>query len=245
MAVAVVSAQVTAQRLIGPDARIRRSDWSGALATARAQTVMGAGRAASVVYTALPITIVQIFAPGATAVFAASERLMRMGLQVLGVIPQRLQSWIGSGVGLEKAKRAALARRYMPAMGVVAGLVFALSAPAVSHFVFSGAVSIPYRVSCVSGFLMALIVTSTSLGLSLVAQRQSNDITRAILPSAVVGVVAIGPLAATLGPAGGVLGESLAEMMGIFIQRRRLALGRPGWLDSLRDADVSHDLDWK
>lgn len=236
-------AQLVAQCLIGRDARIRRSDWAQAWPTTKAQSVMGLGRAASVVYTALPISIVQAVAPSSTAVYAASERLMRMAWQVIAVLPLRLQSWVGSGTGMEKASRIKQSRKYMMTTGVIAGVLFAALAPLVARFVFSGQVHIPYYVSAASGLLLATISTSASLGLSLVAQRQANDITKAIIPSACVGLVVIGPMAYAMGPVGAIAGALLAEYTGIAVQAFYLRRGSARWLVSLT-AD-EEDLTWK
>lgn len=211
-------AQIVARRLIGPDAKPTRSDWRAGPATARAQLIMGSGRAVSVLYTAFPITFVQIFAPGATAVFAATERLMRMGITVLQAVPLRLQSWVGQATESERAHRIRRAQQIAIVMGVVAGTSYAALAPTVSKFVFSGAVTIPYRVAAASGLLMCIICISTGLGLSMVATGQANRITAAIIPSAVVAVSTIGFLAAAFGPVGAIAAEILAELTGLAIQ---------------------------
>lgn len=218
MCLSMPIALLTAHWIIGPRARLRRSDWDGALSATRNQLIMGSGRAVSVVYTGLPVAFVQLAAPGATAVFAATERLMRMGLLVLYSVPARLQSWIGSVTEAERARRIHTAQRICLSMGVGCGIVYALSAPTVSRFMFSGAVTIPYSVSATSGVLLAVICTSMGLGLSMVATGQANRITAAIVPAAVVALSTVGVMAIHFGATGAVAAEVAAELVGVAVQ---------------------------
>lgn len=211
-------ALLTARWIIGPRARLRRADWKGAVHASRSQVIMGSGRAVSAIYTGLPVTLVQIFAPGATAVFAATERLMRMGLLVLYSVPARLQSWIGSADHGDRSRRIAKARRVCLLVGLSCGAAYAALAPFVSRSIFSGEVDIPYSVAALSGVLLAAICTSMGLGLSMVATGQANRLTAAIIPAAVVALSTIGLLAAHFGAAGAVIAEIAAELAGISVQ---------------------------
>jgi O-antigen/teichoic acid export membrane protein len=187
--------------------------------TIRAQSVIAAGRAVSVLYTALPIAIVGFVAPSVVPVFAASERLMRMSLTILSGVPNRLQSWIGGGQSLdERRARARKSITYNALLGLVCGLGFAVLAPFVSHVLFAGTIEVPFAVSIASGALLWCICLSRGVGLALVASQQANSITTAIFFAAITGVAVLVPLTLTLGAAGAVLGELAAEIVGVGIQ---------------------------
>jgi len=222
MFLSVPFAQFVARRLIGSGARIKRRDWRSAPSAARGQIVMGSGRAVAVLYTSLPITMVRLVAPEAVAVFAATERLMRMCVKILGSVPLRMQSWIGSADGDLKEYRIRRAQQLGILMGITVGPLYAVTAPTISEYVFSGAVSIPYKISSLSGLLLFIICVSTSYGLTLVARGKANHITWAIIPSAGVAVAAIPALALWLGASGGILGEIVAESTGTAIQARSI-----------------------
>ncbi|WP_265444989.1 hypothetical protein [Flexivirga meconopsidis] len=222
MLATVPFAQLAAARLIDDYSAPTRADWRAAPRIAKAQAVIGSGRAVSVVYTTLPVFIVGLVAPPALGLFAASERLMRTGVTVLSAIPLRLQSWIGSAPPGAKEHRIRKAQQIGALTAVVAGLGFTVFAPPVSHYLFSGKIDIPYTLSPMGGILLFTIVLSTSQGLALIARDRANDITWAIVPSAIVGVATIAPGAVAFGPKGAIAGEILAETCGLLIQFRSL-----------------------
>lgn len=225
MLLTVPLAQLIARYLIDGYEVPTREDWQVAPKVARAQFVLGSGRAVSVVYTTLPVFIVGLVAQPAVAVFAASERLMRASVSMLQAVPLRLQSWIGSASEVDREHRIRTAQKIGLLLGIVCGTGFALLAPLVSHIVFTGKIDIPLHVSVASGILLLTICVSTSLGLSLVARGRPEDITWAIIPSALLAAISIGPLAVLFGPVGGIAGEILAELCGVWVQYRALQRG--------------------
>lgn len=228
MLLSVPLAQAISRKLIDGSVRLTRADWRAAPTIARQQMTMGFGRAVSVVYTSLPVAIVGAVNPAVAPVFAASERLTRTTVNVLATIPLRLQSWIGSVDGPERSARVRKAQLIGLVLGLTAGAVFAVAAPIAARFIFAGRIPLPFTVTSVAGLLIATICISTSLGLSLVAYDLADFITWAILPSAIVGVLLIGPGAIFLGTRGAIAGEVLAEITGTlmqwyFLRKRRTA----------------------
>ncbi|KYH45877.1 hypothetical protein [Branchiibius sp. NY16-3462-2] len=217
MCLAMPIALIVARLIIGPEARLRRSDWAAATTASRQQLIIGSSRVVSVAYTGLPVTLVQIAAPEATPVFAATERLMRMGVLVLYSVPSRLQSWIGGADVGERAGRVHQAQRICLLMGVLAGVAYAALTPTVSRLMFSGAVNVPYSVSSASGVLLAVICTSMGLGLSMVATGQANLTIAAIIPAAIVALSTVGVMAIHFGATGAVIAEIAAELVGVAI----------------------------
>lgn len=211
-------ALIVGGNLAGPDSWPKRSDWLAAPGVIRQQLVMGSGRAIQVIYSGLPVTFVQIAAPEATAVFAATERLTRMTLSVLFALPARLQNWIGSAEPAQRTHRIRVSVRLCAAMGLTAGVAYALLAPTVSRVIFTGAADLPYSVAAASGVLLGLLCVSVGLGLAMVATGQSNAITIAVIPSAIIAIGTIGVMAAWGGPVGAVLAEIAAEAAGTAMQ---------------------------
>jgi O-antigen/teichoic acid export membrane protein len=182
------------------------------------------GRIVSVLYTSLPVTIVAIVAPGATASFAAIDRLMRMASALLGAIPTRLQSWVGSDRSTDhRRSRQALLMNVL--LGLVSGIAFAILAPTVARFVFSGVVDLGFDLTSLAGTVLFAICASRGFGLSLVAEGKANWIAAANIGAAVVGVASIYLLAGKWGTDGALIGELAAEIVGLSIQAMILFVG--------------------
>lgn len=209
---------LSARRILGRGSLPTAADWRAAPGVARSQLVMGSGLLFNVLYIGLPVSIVQLVAPSATPVFAATERLMRMGALILHAVPARLQSWIGSADARDLDHRTRTAARICAGVGVVSGVGYAALAPTVSRLVFSGEVDIPYTVAIASGLLLAIICTTMGLGLAMVATGQANLITAATIPAAIIALSAVGPMARWQGPTGAVIAEIAAESAGVAVQ---------------------------
>lgn len=187
-------------------------------ATLRDQAVLVAGRGITTVYKSLPVVLVGFVSPGAVAVFAALDRPLRMGLQVLTAIPNRLQSWIGTPDRRLSARRSRISLLINGGLGVVAGAVFALAMPTVATVLFTGTIAVDAGLSLLGGVLIAVICASRGLGLSLVAASRANHTSAAALVSALVAVVGV-PLGVNLaGVAGAVIGLIAAEAAGALVQ---------------------------
>jgi hypothetical protein len=171
----------------------------------------------SVLYTSLPVTIVALVAPSATASFAAIDRLMRMASALLGAIPTRLQSWVGSDESTDHCRsRQALLMNVL--LGLFSGIAFAILAPAVARYVFSGVVDLGFDLTALAGTVLFAICASRGFGLSLVAEGKANWIAVANIGAAVVGVTSIYFLAGRWGTDGALIGELTAELVGLGIQ---------------------------
>jgi O-antigen/teichoic acid export membrane protein len=188
----------------------------------RAQAVVVVGRSVSIVYTALPIALVALLNPAIVPVFSAVERLMRMALSLLVGVPSRLQSWIGSAPVELRRERIRRSLQYNLWLGIFCGLGFALLADPVAQIVFAGEIPIPIGVTLLSGLLLTIVCCSRGLGLALVAVEDASYLTWSISASAAVGLGSILLFTPTLGLAGPIIGEILAEFTGLSMQGRRL-----------------------
>ncbi len=170
-------------------------------------------RVASAGYIALPIALVSIASPNSVAVFAAGERLMRMGLSAMSIIPNAMQGWVGRpSNGAERWVRAKRAVVVNLGIGVVAGVLFGVLAPPVSSVVFSGTATIPSSLAWIFSIVVVVVTVSRATGgLALVSLRRIGAYAASAVAGAVVGVPAILGLAVVLGAPGGALGEVAAE----------------------------------
>lgn len=183
------------------------------------------GRIVSVLYTSLPVTIVALVSPSSTATFAAIDRLLRMATTLLGAIPTRLQSWVGADPhpsGRHRSRQSLVANA---CLGFVSGLGFAVLAPFVGNYVFSGVVTFSPELTALAGAVIFAICTSRGFGLSLVAEGKANWIAAANIGAAAVGVTSIYLLGGLWGADGAVVGELAAEIVGLAIQALILFTG--------------------
>jgi O-antigen/teichoic acid export membrane protein len=215
----VLASRMCEQRLIP-----RRASFAAGWRTIRLQLPVTLGRAVSVAYTALPITIVSLVSPAAVPIFASLERLMRMGLSVLTGIPSRLQSWVGQAEGAERKRRSRKSLRYNCLLGFGSAIGFNVAVPLVTPFVFSDTVAIPFEATLAMSGVVFAVCCSRGFGLSLVAEARSNWIAVANIFAAVSGTATIFVLASVLGVMGGILGEIVAEVVGLAVQAIALFL---------------------
>lgn len=224
---AAVLAPVAGALLLRLPLRPRARDFAGVLAVIRAQLVITGGRGISVVYTSLPIALVGVLNPAAVPVFAAVERLVRMGLLALAAVPSRLQSWVGSPTDAElRRDRSRKSLAINALLGLIAGVGFALIAPPVASFVFSSTITIPLELSAMGGVLIFVICCSRGYGLALVATDRANSIAVSSGIAALTGVPLLLILAPIAGAFGALVSEVAAESAGLLTQAGRFHLGR-------------------
>jgi O-antigen/teichoic acid export membrane protein len=225
LAVAAVLTWLLAARVAQQRLWPRLSDFRDGRRVIARQLPLTGGRMISVLYTSLPVSIVAVVAPNSTATYAAIDRLTRMGSALLGSVPTRLQSWVGSDPKSGGMTRSRKSLMMNSALGLVAGIGFTIVAPFVATYVFSGVVELDLRITALGGALICAICTSRGLGLSLVAEGKANWISLANLGAAVTGVTCVYLLAGTWGAEGALVGGIAAEVVGVASQLVILLLG--------------------
>jgi hypothetical protein len=190
--------------------------------TIRFQLVALGGRAASAVYISLPIAVVGLVQPAAVPMFAAVERLLRMALVVLQSIPNVLQSVLGGKKSVSDRRAMAVRMIWLNALcGFLCFVIFTVTAPLVSEFLFSGVVTIPTSLALLSGLVLWATVTSrASGGVALVALSDVRSVTRSAVAGCIVGLPSLFVLSYCLGAHGAVIGEIAAESVVLAIQLR-------------------------
>ena len=196
----------------------RFADFRIGMRLARGHLPLTAGRSVSVVYTTALTAIIGALSPGAVAVYAATDRLLRMGLLVLAGVPARLQSWLGAAQGAELRRRSVQALLANLALGLCAAAVFFAVADPAAQLLFGGVVTIPSSTAALGSALVAAICISRGLGLALVAGRRPNTIAFANVAAAGAGLLVAIAAVPTWGANGGLLAALTAETVGIAVQ---------------------------
>ena len=185
----------------------------------REQALITGSRVVTAGYTALPVSLIALVSPAAVPLFTAVDRLARMALSVMAALPNRLQSWVGSSGSLEITRSRS--RRQLiinSGAGLIAGVAFALAAPAAAHVVFSATVTLEPGLAWISGAMVAVICASRGLGLSLVAAGRASWLLPASVVACIVGVGAVLGFGYIVGAVGAVIGVLLGEAAGAVCQ---------------------------
>ncbi|MBT2502631.1 hypothetical protein [Curtobacterium sp. ISL-83] len=218
LTVAAVAAVALGGRAGGVRVFPTRSAFRRVPRTLREQWVITTGRAISSLYKAVPTTVVALVTPDLIAIWAALDRPLRMGLQVLAALPQRLQTWIARGERSDMRRRVALTIALNSGLGMVAGCAFAVVMPMVAPFLFSGSIHLPPRLCWLAALLIFVICTGRGFGLVMVARRRAGATSAAALVSAGVGLPGVALAVGPVGVDGALIALVLAEVAGIALQ---------------------------
>lgn len=191
--------------------------------TLRAHATLAAGRCVSTLYTSLPAVFLGLVSPTDVASFSAADRPMRMGFVVLGAVPARLQSWIGTPdrtLGRARSRRSLLINALL---GVTAGGAFLVGMPLVAPVLFTGAVAVEPLLVALGAAVVLIMCTSRGFVLALVAADRARDVTPSVIVAAIVGVPAIVLGGVLFGAPGAMAGVLVAELFGLALQSAHLA----------------------
>lgn len=168
---------------------------------------------ASAVYISLPVALVTAISPAAMPIFATSERMLRMLLNVVQALPQSLQPWVHGATDHDARKaRATRAIIWNAAAGIVIGAAFAAFGPWASRILFSERFAIDHVISSLAGMVVALSMTSRATGrLGLVVARRVDAVRTSAVIGGLVGVTGILLFTHVWGARGAVAAEALAE----------------------------------
>jgi hypothetical protein len=194
--------------------------WTRIVHSYRSQIVATRGQVAAALYTATPIVIVGIVAPGAVAVFSAAERLQRMALVLLRSVPNALVGWVASvSAGPERLRRIRDSVLVSAALGLGAGGLYALLAPWAASIIFSGVVAVTPQLAALGGVLILVVSLSRAVGgIGLVVMGRVDAVARSAIIGAFVGVPALVVAPRWWGPVGGVVAEIATETVVFGVQ---------------------------
>jgi O-antigen/teichoic acid export membrane protein len=216
-----------------------RADFRRGRRTARLQLGLTFGRAVSVTYTSLVTPLLGVLSPSSVPLYAATDRIMRMGLNVLTGFPNRLQSWVGAVPRESRHKRSRASLAANAALGIVAGTVFYFVAPPASEILFVGAIVLDNSIVLLGAAVVAAICLSRGAGLSLIAEGKRKWIPVANVTAAVLGLGGLLLLAPTRQAEGAMTSVLLAEGAGIAVQLIALFWSRAKPEDAGSEASLS------
>jgi O-antigen/teichoic acid export membrane protein len=209
--VSALAGAVSASRLDGTG----RTSIQEVVAALHGLRVIAVGRAVSTTSTVLPTLVIGLVAPALVPTFAALDRLVRMGLQVLSAVPAQMQSWLGVADTAIRCRRVQSAIAINTALGFVAGFALLVLVPVVLPILFGPTLTVPDTSVLMAAGLVAVICTSRGLGLAVVAEGRSTATTWTAVVIAVVGIVGVGLGTPLSGAAGAFAGLLLAETAGL------------------------------
>jgi O-antigen/teichoic acid export membrane protein len=201
------------------DVSLSRATWGAAL---RALVDQRAAAATDVVFAglqALPTSILAGVAPGSLAVFAAGDRVQRLGQSGIQPVFNAFQGWVSDVPPHETTARMRLAVATTSAWGLLAGTALAVGLPLVDRVLFAGEVEVGYGVSIPSGIALALYALTSSLNFNVLAPSNRPEvILRSTLACALVAVAGVASLPQHLGAAGGALALAAAQVAALAVQ---------------------------
>jgi O-antigen/teichoic acid export membrane protein len=184
----------------------------------RGQLVVTTGRGVTALYKTLPAALLQSVAPGSVAAFGAIDRLVRAGLGVIAIVPQRLQVWVGTPDAGLAARRTVRSLAVNTALGLISAGIVLIALPPVVDVLFTGVVEVEAPAVGAAALLVGLTCSSRAFGLALVTLGAVRVTTTAALAAAAVGVTGVLWGGATGGATGALLGVAAAEAVAVAVQ---------------------------
>jgi hypothetical protein len=183
--------------------------------------------------------IVAVLAPAAYPVFGACDRLAKVALGGLVVVPQGAAGWVSEPASTEhRQRRIRAASTYLLPLAFLIFLLLTVTTPLLVHVLFAGTVSVGFLPSALTGAIVAAAFLGQSLfvtGLAPLGKARTGYrylvIAFAVgLPALVVGALVGGVVGAQLGylAAGGSLVALSLRRIRRAISRERTAPLAPG-----------------
>ncbi|BDZ53739.1 lipopolysaccharide biosynthesis protein [Agromyces marinus] len=221
---------VVSAAIASADILRRHRGWHASLSPVRAASnLRGQGHtvamsATSAVYVNVPILLVQVFVPSATAVYALAERMVRLALYATRPIVQVAQGWVPNPDPDVLVSRARRVTAIGLGLGALGGVAFAALAPWAGGILSGGELAIPFDLSIPMGVNLAAILASQLTGFAcLTALGMSRVLSTSTIAGAVVGTALMIPLLLTIGVPGVAWGLAAAELAVLGVQLWKLA----------------------
>jgi O-antigen/teichoic acid export membrane protein len=175
--------------------------------------------AVSTLYVNLPIVVVQIFLPQATAVYALAERIMRLGLYATRPYVQVTQSYVPHLDPTVQRRRSVQVTRLSIAIGFAGGIAYAVAAPWAGLLLSGGQLHIDYSVSIALSFALAAMLISQVTGFTVLpTYRRIKAMAWSTVAGAIVGAIGLIPAALGFGLLGVTAVLALSEIVVLAVQ---------------------------
>lgn len=205
-------------RLVAP-----QSGASSPLEDVRSQFPLSLGRGGTALYTTLPPAIVSATADAATAtVFAAVDRVMRMGLLFLASVSLRFQSWLGASNARSLRHRVNIVLISHLAIGVIASVTFALTVRQIVNGIFGLESVLSTPDILVASLVVNTVCLSRGFGMAIVAVQRVRSLPHIQAAAALTSAIGLVLLPSNV-PAGGFIAILMAELVAVCLQAWLLA----------------------
>ncbi|MFE5672447.1 lipopolysaccharide biosynthesis protein [Agromyces sp. NPDC056523] len=207
----------------------RYRGWHPTLSPVRAvRNLRGQGHtvamsATSSVYVNVPIVLVELFVPAATAVYALAERMVRLALYATRPVVQVAQGWVPHPEPDVLVARARRVTAIALLLGALGGLAYALLSPWAGGILSGGELTIDWDLAIPMGVNLAAILASQLTGFAcLTALGMSRVLSTSTIAGAVVGTALMIPLLLLIGAPGVAWGLAAAELAVLGVQLWKL-----------------------
>lgn len=158
-------------------------------------------------YVNLPLVLVSLVVPGATAAYAVADKLLKFALTAFSPITQVAQGYVPSTDPEKHLQRAKVAAISAATLGVIAGSLYAMLAPWAAHLLSAHKIEISGELSIPLGVALASIATSGIVGLACLT---SFGAIKRVAMSTILGALAGVPLLIVSGVVAGAVGIAWA-----------------------------------
>lgn len=205
---------------------LRRYDgWSFTISPVRAvSNLRGQGAPVTMavttsLYVNVPIVLVQIIIPSATAVYALAERIVRLALYSTRPVVQVAQGYVPNADPAETVARARRVILLALGLGLLGGSAYALLAPWMGALLSGGTIAITSALAVAMGVNLAALLASQLTGFAcLTALDLARVLARSTIVGAVVGIVLMLPLTIWFGVVGLAWGLAISEVSVLAVQ---------------------------
>ncbi|WP_173922209.1 lipopolysaccharide biosynthesis protein [Agromyces sp. Marseille-P2726] len=170
-------------------------------------------------YVNVPVVIVQIFLPSATAVYALAERMVRLSLYATRPFVQVAQGYVPADDRNVLVERARRVTGLALGMALVGGIAFAAFAPWVSGLLSGGSLELSWALAAAMGANIAALLASQLTGFAcLTALGLARVLARSTIVGAIVGTALMIPFTIWFGVVGLAWGLALSEFAVLAVQ---------------------------
>ena len=243
---------IVAAVVSGADILRRHPGWAFTLSPVRAarnlrgQSAPVTMAATTSLYVNVPVIIVQIFIPSATAVYALAERIVRLSLYATRPVVQVAQGYVPAPEPEQLIARARRVTLLALLLAIAGGLAFALLGPWVSGILSGGSLVLPWALAAAMAVNLTALLASQLTGFAcLTALGLARVLARSTIVGAIVGTVLMIPLTLWFGVVGLAWGLAVSEIavLGVQLLALRTAFRNPERVPARPTGEPVEDLE--
>ena len=174
-------------------------------------------------YSSVPAPVVNVTAShAASAGYASSDKLLKLGQFIPMTLANALQSWIGEAHGSHRGRRMGVALLIATGIGLLGWASLALIGPWFTEFYFGADAAAPFDVLLATGVVFFFFSVRTVVArLVLFPAGQAGAVMRTTLIATAVGIPLMIALALAWGPVGAAVGYAFTEGAATVLLARR------------------------